>query len=154
MRRILATLATLGVAALGVTIPAASAQAADGCSARYGEASAGYFYAYNSANCSGYLGKMDNYDSDWGNSTGPFQGGDTNKASSLLNRATADPHDAVMVFNGTGKDWGGNYACISRGEKWADDLSDNELTGGVSANNSISSSKFVANSECNGHWLT
>lgn len=156
MRKIPAVLTTLALAALGAGVPAtaahATAQPAATCNGAWSGATPGYFYAYNSVNCAGFLGKAAGDDSNWGNSAGSFQGGDTNKASSVLNKGTSGM--AVAVYNGTGTDWGGGYSCLARSEYYASNLGDNYFTSGSGVNNGISSHRWAWNSECYGHFLT
>lgn len=156
MRKIPAAFAAFTLAALGMAVPAtaahASAQSDATCQGAWGGATPGYFYAYNDYNCVGFLGKSDGWDSNWGNDQGPFQGGDTNKASSVLNKGTSGM--AVAVYNGTGTDWGGGYSCLARSEYYASNLSDNYFSSGAGVNNGISSHQWVWNSSCYGHFLT
>ncbi|EPJ36513.1 hypothetical protein STAFG_6437 [Streptomyces afghaniensis 772] len=102
-------------------------------------------YAYKHAYCETHIGNSDSWDSDWGNSSGPFQGGDTNEASSILNKGNSYE---VQFFNGTGQDWAGGHICLSRDEAYASDLSnddfhnDNDDDRGE-ANDAISSHRWV-----------
>lgn len=146
MRRILAAAATLGLAGLGVLVPATGAQASEACDRAWHGALGGYFYAYANDHCSGYLGKTTSWDSDWGNSSGPFQGGDTNEAQSILHKGTSGM--AVQVFNGTGQDWGGGHTCIKKSEYYMSDLSGFTFTSGLGVDNNISSHRWVWNSSC------
>jgi hypothetical protein len=152
MRKIPAVLAALAFAGLGVVVPATSAQAAVNCSDNYTKAQAGYMYAYKHAYCESHLGNSDSWDSDWGNSSGPFQGGDTNEASSILNKGNSSE---VQFFNGTGQDWAGGHICLSRGEAYASNLEDDEFHNGVDANDEISSHRWVSpsNNNCE-KWAT
>ena len=148
MRKILATVATLGLAGLGVLVPVSGAQASAACDAAWDNATSGHFYAYDNTSCSGLLGHTESWDSDWGNSSGPFEGGDTNKASSILHKGTSGL--AVMVLNGTGQDWAGGHACIKKSEYYMSSLSGWTFTSGseYSVNNGISSHQWVPNSDC------
>ncbi|MFD5102115.1 hypothetical protein [Streptomyces albidochromogenes] len=156
MRKIPAILATLALAGLGAALPATSAQAepaaalAD-CRDAWNGATTGDFYAYSNAHCNGFLGKAAGDDSNWGNGQGPFQGGDTNKASSVLNKGTSGM--AVAVYNGTGTDWGGGYSCLARSEYYASNLNDDYFSSGAGVNDGISSHRWAWNSECYGHFL-
>ncbi|NBM15723.1 hypothetical protein [Streptomyces sp. GC420] len=157
MRKTFAVLAALALAGLGAAVPAAAAQAAPAgaladCGDAWPNATSGYFYAYSGTYCSGYLGKAAGNDSDWGDSSGSFQGSDTNSASSVLNKGTSGM--AVAVYNGTGTDWGGGYACLARSEYYASNLSDDSFSSGAGVNNGISSHRWAWNSECYGHFLT
>ena len=137
MQRIFVAIATAALVGL-VVIFAPSARADDmrvfsaACDNAWNGATPGYFYAYSESNCSGFLGKASGNDSDWGNSEGPFQGGDTNKASSILNRGTSGL--VVAVYNGTGTDWGGGYTCLRREEFYASYLGDNSFSSGAGRN--------------------
>ncbi|KAF2778053.1 hypothetical protein ACFWQ6_27900 [Streptomyces coelicoflavus] len=146
MRKILAAAATLGLAGLGAIVPATGAQAATACDTAWHNARSGYFYAYSGYNCSGYIGSTDSWDSDYGNSSGPFQGGDTNTASSILHKGTSGM--AVQVFNGTGQDWGGGHTCIKKSEYYMSSLAGHTFTSGAGVNNGISSHRWVWNSSC------
>lgn len=150
MRKLPAALTVLAMAALGTVIPASAAHAAATCADAYNGATLQYMYAYDSVDCVGFLGRAKANDANWGDSSNSFQGGDTNKASSILNRGEVS---AVQFFNGTGTGWTGGYTCLSRSEHFASDLTDNTFTSGVSANNSISSHRWVVPSTCN-RWAT
>ncbi|MBD0838711.1 hypothetical protein [Streptomyces sp. TRM68416] len=146
MRKTLATAAVLGLAGLGVLVPTTSAQASENCNLEWHGAMSGHFYAYDGANCVYILGHTASWDSDWGNSTGPFQGGDTNDARSILHKGTSGL--AVQVFNGTGQDWGGGHTCIKKSEKYMSDLDGFTFTSGASVSNGISSHRWVEESKC------
>ncbi|WP_255249507.1 MULTISPECIES: hypothetical protein [Streptomyces] len=85
MRKPPAALTVLATAALGTAVPVSTAQAAAGCADAYAGAISGYMYAYDCTNCSGFLGRAEGNDSNWGDSGGSFQGSDTNRATSVLN---------------------------------------------------------------------
>ncbi|GGT12019.1 hypothetical protein GCM10010271_13590 [Streptomyces kurssanovii] len=165
MRKTIATVAALGLAALGATVPASSAGAATTASGYCdylwnGKDNNGnplatwnYFYAYKNTNCDGYLGRSAGEDSNWGNDQGAFQGGDTNQAGSLLLKTT-DSGLAVKVFNGTGTDWGGGYNCIRGNEFYISSLHDGEaFTSGALVRDEISSHRRVAAADCNGNFM-
>ncbi|MEV0223251.1 hypothetical protein [Streptomyces sp. NPDC050704] len=149
MRKLPAALTVLGMAALGTVVPVSAAHAAETCSDNYSAARAGYMYAYNSVDCVGQLGLAFGDDENWGNSSQSFQGGDTNKASSILNKGNSEE---VQFFNGTNT-WTGGHTCLSRNERYASDLTNNYFTSGASANNSISSHRWVHASTCD-RWAT
>ncbi|WP_406351843.1 hypothetical protein [Streptomyces sp. NBC_00658] len=142
MRKLSAALTVLGMAALGTVVPVSAAHAAETCSDNYSAATAGYMYAYDYVDCVGQLGKVSGNDSDWGV--------DSNKASSILNKGN---FQEVQFFNGTGTGWTGGHTCLSRNEGYASDLTDNYFTSGYSANNSISSHRWVNASTCD-RWAT
>jgi len=144
MRKLPAALTVLAMAALGTVVPVSAAHAAGPCDNAFENATPTYMYAYSSADCAGFLGKARGNDSNWGDSGGSFQGGDTNKATSILNKGT----DVVQFFNGTGTGWTGGNTCLSRNEGFASDLSDNDFSSGVSANDSISSHRWVLGGAC------
>ncbi|WP_328868722.1 hypothetical protein OHT76_00640 [Streptomyces sp. NBC_00287] len=135
-------------------MPATSAQANDNwtCSDDYTAAAYGYMYAWDYIECHGSaMGYSSSWDSDWGNSSGPLQGADTNRASSILNKGSI----AVQFFNGTGQDWGGGYICLSRDEAYASSLADNDFTSGYESNGAISSHRWVTASKCSDNsWAT
>ncbi|GAA2996004.1 hypothetical protein Sfulv_38630 [Streptomyces fulvorobeus] len=142
MRKAFAVMTTVAVASLGVIVPATSAQAAD-CSDAMAGADSGYMFAYDSTNCSGYLGKASGDDSNWGDSALSFQGTDTNSASSILNNGN---NYEVKFYNGTGGT--GGHICLSRTEGWASSLLGDTFTTGVAANNAISGHAWSTASNC------
>ncbi|MBA2947074.1 hypothetical protein [Streptomyces himalayensis] len=146
MRKILATAATFGLASLGVIVPATSAQASVNCDYAWNNAALGYFYAYAAQGCTDYLGRSSGNDSDWGNSTGGFQGSDTNRAGSILHKGTSGM--AVQVFNGTGTDWAGGHTCIKQSEYYMSILFPHSFTSGYQVSDAISSHRWVWASEC------
>ncbi len=91
-------------------------------------------YAYNYAFCDGYLGRAVGNDSNWGDGGGSFQGGDTNKATSILNKGN---NYEVQFFNGTGTQWSGGHICLSRNEGYASDLTNDYFTSGYRVSNAI-----------------
>lgn len=151
MRRLMTMLGVLCATALGVVVPATTAHASSYCDARWHGMLDGYFAAYDLTNCFGRIGLTESWDSDWGNGVGPFQGSDTNKASSILQKGTS--WMSVKIYNGTGQDWGGGYSCLHRGELYASDLSNDSFSNGLSANNSISSHKWVLRDDCFDHFV-
>jgi len=155
MRKISILFATLGLVIAGVLLPVASAQASAACDTAWRNATSGNFYAYRYDNCAGYLGSAAGNDANWGDSSGGFQGSDTNKAFSILHKGTSGL--AVKVYDGTG--YTGAYSCIKKSEYYVASLYDDSLTGGgpgtgpVRAFNSISSHKWVSESDCYGAFL-
>lgn len=154
MRKIPATLAVLALAGFGAIVPATTAQAADTCRDNYTDARSGFMYAYKHANCESHIGNSESWDSDWGNSSGPFQGGDTNEASSILNKGN---DSEVQFFNGTGRDWAGGHICLSRAEEFASNLDNDEFHNNIDneggANDAISSHRWVSRDACD-RWAT
>ncbi|MFI6425781.1 hypothetical protein [Promicromonospora sp. NPDC050880] len=151
MRKIFVLLASLGLVITGALFPV-SAQASTACDNAWHNATSGYFYAYDYINCSGYLGKSNGNDANWGNSSGGFQGTDNNKAHSLLHKGTSGM--AVMVFNGFNHS--GNWSCVKKSEYYVSNLNDDSLAGGAGssgASNTISSHKWVSTSSCGTSFL-
>ncbi|MEV7889910.1 hypothetical protein ACWD3I_47110 [Streptomyces sp. NPDC002817] len=152
MRKILATAATLGLAGLGVIVPANGAQAASAhCDELYNLFPYQYFYAFADTDCYDSLGSAEGDDSNWGNAFGPFKWGDTNEAESIIHKGTSGR--AVKVFNGAGTDWGGGYNCIKMTEYYVSDLRRNDFTSGYAVEDAISSHKWVWEAECNGNFM-
>ncbi|MEV3931799.1 MULTISPECIES: hypothetical protein [unclassified Streptomyces] len=150
MRKLPAALTVLALATLGTAVPASAAHAASTCSDNYSGAASGYMYAYNYAYCDGYLGRAAGDDSNWGDSGGSFQGGDTNKATSILNKGNSYE---VKFYNGTGTGWTGGYICLSRNEGYASDLTNDYFTSGSRVSNAISSHRWVSAGNCS-KWAT
>ncbi|MEW2551291.1 hypothetical protein ACWGRF_21190 [Streptomyces zhihengii] len=151
MRKMLSALAVLGLATLGTVVPAATAQAAAGCADNYDVATSGNVYAYWNQFCEGHIGNTPSYDSDWGNSSGPFQGSDDNRATSLLHKGTSG--QAVAFYRLSG--YGGGHICLTKGEQYASTLVDNNdpyakdrFTNGDPADNRISSHRWVDQDAC------
>lgn len=141
MRKILATAATLSLAGLGAIVPT-SAQASTACDNAWNATTIGNFVAYNGTNCGGdRLGIAEGNDSNWGNSSGPFQGSDTNQATSLIHKGQTTMR--VQLFNGTGTDWAGGHTCLTQGEKYMSSLDNQYFTSGVEVNNAISSHRWI-----------
>ncbi len=148
MRKIPALLAALSLAGLGALVPATGAQAASAyCDNTWKKASSGYFYAFDGTHCRARLGQTQGNDANWGTRGGGFEG-DSNKASSILHKGTSGL--AVEVYDGTA--YRGARACIKKSEYYVSDLTDDSLRssggGRTSANNSISSHRWVQESAC------
>ncbi|MEV5814235.1 hypothetical protein CJI59_17350 [Streptomyces sp. Alain-F2R5] len=149
MRKTAAALAALGLAVLGVSATTTTAHAGPNCDAKW-PGRDGMVRAWQLNDCSGiYLGGTASYDSDWGNSSGPFQGSDENRASSVMNSGHVGSYDIVAFYRLT--NYGGGYACLKPGELYADNLSDNTFSNGDPVDNRISSHQWV--DSC-GHILT
>lgn len=144
MRKILATAATLGLAGLGVIVPTTAAQASTACDNAWNNAVSGHFYAYDYANCSGYIGSDADSDANWGDSSGSFQGGADNSATSVLHRGPSGL--AVKVYQGSG--YGGGHICLQTSEAYVDDLAGTTFSNGAPANNNISSHTWLWSSAC------
>ncbi|MET9105549.1 hypothetical protein [Streptomyces zhihengii] len=144
MKKMPAALTVLAMAALGVAVPVSSAQAAATCADNYSSAASGYMYAYDYTYCEGLLGRAAGNDANWGDSGGSFQGGDANKATSILNKGN---NQEVQFFNGTST-WTGGHICLSRNEGYASDLTNDYFTSGVLVSNAISSHRWVSAGTC------
>ncbi|MFE1026986.1 hypothetical protein ACFW5I_20850 [Streptomyces sp. NPDC058818] len=150
MRMTAAAFAALGLAVLGVSATATTAHAGPNCDAKWPGSRDGMVRAWQLNDCSGiYLGGTQSYDSDWGNSSGPFQGSDENRASSVMNSGHIGSFDIVAFYRLPG--YGGGYTCLKPGEKYADKVSDNTFSNGDPVDNRISSHRWV--DSC-GHILT
>ena len=151
MRKISVLLATLGLVIAGALFPV-SAQASAACDTAWRNGTSGHFAAFDYINCAGKLGSSTGNDSSWSDSAGGFRGTDGNKAHSLLHRGTSGM--AVKVY--TGVSYRGNWGCIKQSEFYVSNLNDDYLTGGSGsyrASNSISSHKWVWNSDCGTSFL-
>ncbi|WP_216589996.1 hypothetical protein [Streptomyces brasiliscabiei] len=146
MRKILATAAALGLAGLGVLVPVGGAQAATPCDAVWSSAVPGYLHAYDGTDCATVLGRASGDDANWGDSSGPFQGGDTNRASSVLHKGASGL--AVKILDGTGQDWDGGHVCLTGSQRYASDLSEHTFSDGTGADNAISSHTWVLAADC------
>ncbi|MCH0543284.1 hypothetical protein I3F58_27785 [Streptomyces sp. MUM 203J] len=145
MRKILAAAATLGVASLGVIVPATGAQAASAaCDRAWQDGGSGYLFAYNHTHCSGYLGKASGNDSDWGDSAGGFRGSDDNRASSVVHKGTSGM--AVKFYSVKG--YKGGHTCLKKSEYYMSSLYGHRFTSSSSVNDNISSHKWVWESAC------
>ncbi|MFF3288154.1 hypothetical protein [Streptomyces sp. NPDC003023] len=148
--------AALGLAALGSILTGTSAQAAAtaeagvqaaGCADWYNShAGDGNMWAWDYTYCDTRLGYSQGNDSNWSDGSGPFQGGDNDDATSIMNTGVADTYDTVKFYRHSG--YGGGHGCLTRGEKYADSLGDNTFSDGSSANNNISSHKWVSSGSC------
>ncbi len=146
----LATMATLvGLVVIGPAPGASAAAAAATCRDNYDGATAGWMYAYDKANCEGYLGGAQLDDNNWGNTLGGFQGSDDNKATSIINKgeyAQVKFRKYALSYDGFNP-----HICLTRAEGFASDLSDDyweetKLAGTV--NNSISAHQWVERTAC------
>ncbi|GAA3771031.1 hypothetical protein ACFS5L_12615 [Streptomyces phyllanthi] len=144
MRKILAAAATLGLAGLGVIVPATAAQASAACDTAWRNAASGYFYAYDYDSCSGTLGLDDDNDANWSDTSGSFQSGDNDDAQSILHKGTSGM--AVKVYRHAS--YGGGHTCLKKSEYYMDDLTGHTYTDGSGVNVSISSHKWVWESDC------
>ncbi|MFB7587888.1 hypothetical protein [Streptomyces sp. NPDC056169] len=145
MKRIIGSAAAVLGLAAGSVLVGTPAQASAACDDFYNDnAKSGYVYAWNLTNCSGLLGGDVDDDYDWGDSSGSFQGSDTNNAESVMNKGVSDGYSIVRFSNYTAYDTAHGYGCLSVGEKYADTLWDDRMSDGSPAHNSISSHKWVS----------
>ncbi|MCT9144674.1 hypothetical protein [Streptomyces violarus] len=154
MRKAVAAFATLGLAVLGLTATATSAHADAVCDSKFPSDRDGMVRAWQLADCSGtYLGGTESYDSDWGNSSGPFQGTDENRATSVMNSGKYGGEDVVAFYRLTGFQHKEGYGCLKPGELYVDNLSRNKFTTATDGtrynmDNRISSHQWVKASDC------
>ncbi|MCQ9129545.1 MULTISPECIES: hypothetical protein [Streptomyces] len=148
MRTLTLSVATLGLAALGVALPA-TAHAGPGCNADWNaHGRDGNVRAWDGTDCGGtLLGVTPGNDPEWGDALGPFQGTDVNRASSVMNSGFVGGKDVVAFYylkeyNDTA------YGCLKPGEKYVDDLARNRYTNGAFMNNTIESHAWVTASAC------
>jgi hypothetical protein len=148
MRKLTVSLATLGLAAFGLALPA-TAHAGAGCNANWNSHGRdGNVRAWDGTDCGGtLLGVTPGNDPEWGDGAGPFQGSDVNTASSVMNSGYVGGKD-VVAFYYLGQYNDAAYGCLKPGEKYVDDLGRNRYTNGVYMNNSIESHAWVAASAC------
>lgn len=144
MRKILAAAATVGLAGLGVLVPATGAHASAACDTAWHNADSGYFYAYDFDNCSTSIGRDIDDDASWADSSGAFQGSDNDDAQSILHKGTSGM--AVKVYQHAY--YGGGHACLAKAEYYMSDLNGQTYTNGVGVSSSISSHKWVWHGEC------
>jgi hypothetical protein len=151
MRKFTVTAALLGLAVLGVAVPAAGAQAAErtaggtGCDSKWG-ARNGNVYAWDAYDCQGgplIVTPGDN--PRWADSA-------YDKASSVMNRGCIGGRDHVKFYEYFSY-YGGGHACLAPGELYADNLSNDRFTGNTQTgdhivDNCIMSHKWVTRSEC------
>ncbi|MFW6691118.1 hypothetical protein [Streptomyces sp. MAR4 CNX-425] len=146
MRKLTATAAAVVLAGMGAIVPAGSAQSSepapsgipDTCTDNWRDATRGYVYAYRYTLCDGYLGRTGSWDSNWGNSSGPFRGNDDNAATSVLNKGR---YKTVKFFRLSS--YRGGHTCLKRSDAYDRDLGGNYFTGSIPVNNRISSHKWV-----------
>ncbi|WSQ11345.1 hypothetical protein OG604_28365 [Streptomyces sp. NBC_01231] len=153
MRRTVAAFTTLGLTVLGLTATATSAHAGETCNAEW-PGRDGMVRAWQLTDCEGtYLGGTDSWDTDWGNSSGPFQGTDENRASSVMNSAAFGGNDVVAFYRLTGYQYKGGYGCLKPGELYVDNLARNTFTADTEGtrwnmDDRISSHQWVKASDC------
>ncbi len=148
MRRLTVSLATLGLTALGLALPA-TAHAGPGCNAEWNSHGRdGNVRACDFFDCGGeLLGVTPGDDPEWGDSYGPFQGPDVNRAVSVMNSGFVGGKD-VVAFYYFGHYNDRAYGCLNPGEKYVDSLARNHYTNGARMYQSIESHAWVAASAC------
>ncbi|MER6466550.1 hypothetical protein ACWC4D_05895 [Streptomyces sp. NPDC001288] len=146
MRKMTIALATLGLAALGLSVPV-NAHAVSGCNAKW-PGRDGYVRAWRDADCQGeLLGATAGNDPDWGDNYDAFRSGDQNAASSVMNSGFVGGKDVVAFYYVPGyPDWA--YGCLKPGELYVDNLARNHFTNGENMNDNIMSHVWVASSAC------
>ncbi|MFF5182720.1 hypothetical protein ACFY30_02855 [Streptomyces sp. NPDC000345] len=156
MRKFAITAAVLGLTALGLSVPATAAQAAETgtratvCNSKWPGRN-GNVYAWQDLDCTGtLLGATAGHDDDWNAAGGGFQGA-WDKATSVMNAGFTGGRDVVKFWSLT--QYRGGYGCLSPNEYFADNLTDNTLSNGVGANDQFRSHEWVTASQC-GVWLT
>ena len=161
MRKLAISAAVAGLAALGLAVPAAPAQAApQGARAFYCDAEwnshgrDGNVRAWSSTDCTGtLLGVTPGNDLNWGDNEGAFQSFDLVHASSVMNSGYVGGRDVVAFYFLSGGS--GSYACLSPYELYVDDLSRNTFTNNVVVEDNIGSHRWVYSSECApGSWMS
>jgi hypothetical protein len=163
MRKFGTVAAVIGLTALGLTVPATSAQAtAQGpvCASKW-PGRDGYVRAWADPDCTGtLLGATPGSDANWDDGAGPFTQGDANQASSVMNSGTIGGKDVVAFYYREGLSDVTGYTCLAPGEKYADNLTDNafRLRDGSAlapVDDNIMSHTWVAASACaSNSWLT
>ncbi|WP_336214087.1 hypothetical protein [Nonomuraea sp. LPB2021202275-12-8] len=173
MPRIRSALAAVGLAAASLAIPLAGTPAAAESESESESATMlwncravreqvgledGRARAFDGKDCHTPLGADEGNDYDWGDSTGQFQKGDTNAASSLMNNGYSGGRDVIAFYDITAWDYRYGYSCLAHDELFADDLSDNKFskitTGPYTGkqnpmDNRISSHRWVTRDDCN-----
>ncbi|MGW7042017.1 hypothetical protein ACWGDT_04680 [Streptomyces avermitilis] len=146
MRKLSIALATLGLAALGLAVPA-TAHASAGCDAKW-PGRDGNVRAWKDADCQGeLLGVTPGSDPNWGDGAGPFQGSDVNVASSVMNSGYVGGKDVVAFYYLTNYN-DTSYGCLKPGELYVDNLGRNHFTNGANMNDNVMSHTWVAASAC------
>ncbi|WP_419997989.1 hypothetical protein [Streptomyces boninensis] len=159
MRKSLAAAATAAVLSLGAFAPSAVAEPAApaddagarsaNCDRLYPLIPSGYVYAFKNWNCGTFIGRDKDNDRNWSSKS-------DNKASSLVNRGVGS-YSKVKFYQLPGNSdlpGRGGTACLSQGEKYADNLIDNKLSNGRKANDTISAHRWIKNTDRCGAYLT
>lgn len=140
---------TLGIAALAVMVPTTTAHAGPNCNGIYlDNPTDGNVRAFDAKDCyGGMIAEDTDNDVNWDEGGDVYNAND--RAGSVMNNGFPDTYDIVAFYEHS--HYNGGYACLTRGEKYADDLDQSKdvYTNGVRINNTISSHRWV--SSC--HWL-
>ncbi|MER7837729.1 hypothetical protein ABTY98_17930 [Streptomyces sp. NPDC096040] len=146
MRKLTLAAVTLGLAALGLAVPA-NAHAVSGCNAQW-PGRDGNVRAWRDWDCGGeLLGVTPGNDPNWGDAAGPFQGSDVNAASSVMNSGFVGGKDVVAFYYLTNYP-SSAYGCLKPGELYVDNLTRDTFTNGANMNDNIMSHAWVASSAC------
>jgi hypothetical protein len=158
MRKLWAVVATLGLTALGLALPATAQAAPTGANCdREWPGRDGYVRAWDGKDCSGtYLGGTQASDPDWGDAAGPYRGTDANRASSVMNSGYIGGNDVVAFYYWSDYDYDLGYGCLLPSEYYVDDLSRNTFTvTGYNMDNNIMSHRWVSRSGCSSDsWMS
>lgn len=92
-------------------------------------------YTFKHSNCRVLVGHAKGNDSSWSKKT-------NNKVSSIVNKGTGGTSKVKFYV---GKKYKGGHICLKRSEKYVDNLSNDKFSTGQSANDAISSHKWVDN---------
>ncbi|MFF4384572.1 hypothetical protein [Kitasatospora sp. NPDC001547] len=165
MKRTRIALAATAVALLTAALPSGTAVAdssreagvVDTCSP-YRTQWAGAVIAWEDTWCTGsLLGTALGNDANWGDASGPFQGSDNNRASSVMNNGLSDPNGLVHVAfyrdAGGGDAWRNGYACLRQGQ-FVGNLALRVFGGGGGGEvaDAISSHQWVTTGACSS-WM-
>lgn len=142
--------AAVGIAAVAaVMIPTTTAHAGPNCNGIYrNNPTDGNVRAFSAEDCYGTMIAEDvDNDVNWASGGDVYSAND--RASSVMNNGFPDTRDIVAFYEHA--DYKGGYACLTLGEKYADDLDQptDVYTNSVRINDTISSHQWV--SDCN--WL-
>ncbi|MDN3265788.1 peptidase inhibitor family I36 protein [Streptomyces sp. CSDS2] len=145
MRKLVLAAAALGLTALSIAVPTTAAQAGEsdiagaGCDSKWGPRN-GIMYAWQDLDCQGpLLVTASGNSANWGEAA-------NDRATSVMNRGYTGGRDVVKFYEHA--NYGGGHGCLKPGELYADNLTDNRLSNGVGANDTISSHQWVTSSDC------
>ncbi|MFJ6382497.1 hypothetical protein ACIQI7_21145 [Kitasatospora sp. NPDC092039] len=164
MNRTRMMLAAAAAGLLMAALPAGTAVAddrgaglADTCS-QYRTSWSGAVIAWEDTWCTGTrLGIAYGNDVNWSDGSGPFQGSDNDRASSVMNNGTWDANGLVHVAfyrdAGGGDAWRNGYACLKQGQ-YVGNLAQRVFVGGGGGEvaDAISSHQWVTFEACSS-WM-